>query len=142
MHKWSRNTRRVVRMVRAGRLASLSRGDVRRVVLAGRVVKVPDGGVVVRQGGPVDGAYVLLSGEVAVKRGGQEIARLSAGDLIGEIALVKTVMHTASVVALGEVEALHLSTPVAQGLRRTISGFRAAVEATALERLARDEAGK
>jgi CRP/FNR family cyclic AMP-dependent transcriptional regulator len=141
MRRWSRQTRRVVRMVRAGRLSSLSRGDVRRVVRAGRVVRVPAGGVVVRQGGPVDGAYVLLVGEVAVRRGDTEIGRLSPGDLIGEIALVKTIMHTASVIAIDDIEALHLSTPVAQGLRRTIAGFRSAVEATAMERLARDDAG-
>lgn len=103
-------------------------------------MRVPAGGVVVRQGGPLAGAYVLLSGEVLVSSGDQEIGRLGPGDLIGEIAVVRAIMHTASVVAVDEVEALHLTVPVAQDLRQTMPEFRTAIEVTALERLARDEA--
>ena len=135
---WFRESRRVARLVRAGRLAHLPRRDVRRLVRAGRVVRVPANGVVVRQGGPVDGAYILLSGEAVVRRGDDEIGRLRDGDLIGEIALVETIMHTATVIAVGEVEALHFTTPVAQQLRRALPQFRDALEQTAVERLARD----
>jgi CRP-like cAMP-binding protein len=138
MRTWTREGRRVVRRVRSGRLSTLSRRDARRVIESGRVVRVPAGGVVVRQGGPVDGAYILLSGEVVVRRGDREIGRLQPGDLIGEIAVVRAIMHTATVLAVGEVEALHLTVPVAQGLRRTMPEFRTALEQTALERLERD----
>jgi CRP-like cAMP-binding protein len=140
MRTWTREGRRVARLVRSGRLSTLSRRDAHRVLKAGRVVRVPAGGVVVRQGGPVAGAYVLLSGEVLVRSGDEEIGRLGPGDLIGEIAVVRAIMHTASVVAIDEVEALHLTVPVAQELRRTMPQFRTAIEQTALERLGLDEA--
>lgn len=135
---WSRETWWAVRRLGSGRLSTLSRGQRLRLVQAGTLVRVATGGVVVRQGGPVLGAYVLLSGSVAVVGDGAELARLTAGDVIGEIAVVEAIMHTASVVAAEEVRALHLPTATARDLMRELPELRRALEETAAERLERD----
>jgi CRP-like cAMP-binding protein len=70
--------------------------------------------VLFRQGTSHDGLYVVLDGEVQVCRQlpGQrelELARLRAGDLMGEISLLGGGDHTATVRALGSCTLLFLS---------------------------------
>lgn len=55
--------------------------------------------VVVREGGPGERLYLVTDGELAVSRGGQELARIRRGSHFGEMALVSQRPRSATVTA-------------------------------------------
>ena len=67
-----------------------------------------DGECIIEQGARDDRMYMVLQGEVALEREGREIARLSAGEHFGEMALFDALERTADARAVGEVVTLVL----------------------------------
>jgi len=67
-------------------------------------VSYADGDVIIREGDPGDRFYILDSGKVEVMQAGQPVRELVRGDSFGEIALLRDVPRTASVMAVGPVE--------------------------------------
>jgi CRP-like cAMP-binding protein len=63
---------------------------------------------VIEQGKPVTGLFVLLAGEAAAVSDGKPVAHFQAGELFGEIALIKGTPATATVVTLQKSYVLHL----------------------------------
>ncbi|MEP7040940.1 MAG: MFS transporter [Chloroflexota bacterium] len=78
--------------------------------VAGDLVHVSfaDGDAIIREGDMGDRFYILASGRTSVTSHGESRPTLGPGDSFGEIALVRNVPRTASVVAIGSVEALAL----------------------------------
>lgn len=78
--------------------------------VAGDLVPVsyPDGEPIIREGEAGDRFYILASGRTRVSAGGEARGELGPGDSFGEIALLRKVPRTASVVAIGPVEAFAL----------------------------------
>jgi MFS family permease len=66
------------------------------------------GCVIIREGERGDRFYAIVQGDVEVRVGGLPTCTLSAGDHFGEIALVRDVNRTATVVALSEVHMVAL----------------------------------
>lgn len=81
----------------------LNDDDVEWMLSAGRKQPVPKGGALIRQGVPIDALYILLEGRLAVLLGGRqerEIARLNAGEIVGEMSFVDARPPSATVKAL------------------------------------------
>lgn len=94
-------------------LADLSPADLQRVAAIATERDFVDGELICEQGETGDEMFVIVSGEVrvVVNNEGQpekEIARRTAGDVVGEMSLISGDTRIASVVAIGDVRTLRL----------------------------------
>ena len=79
--------------------APLSAPAMERIMANVVRLTVPAGGTVIREGDEGDRFYVIAEGSVEVSRAGVHLADRVAGDFFGEIALLRDVPRTATVVA-------------------------------------------
>ena len=79
--------------------ADLSRPELEAVAHEYEDEVFAEGQRVLRQGLTGSGLFVILEGEAAVRRDGEEIARLGTGDFFGEVSVLLDVAPTADVVA-------------------------------------------
>ena len=87
----------------------LTDADVEWMARTGIRRRLADGDVVIEQGKPVDAVIFLLQGEFLVSAEGiGQVARLGAGEIVGEMSLVDSVEPSATVTARGECLALFL----------------------------------
>lgn len=117
------------------RFEKLDHADLVKVVNAGTYVKLPANWSLIWEKTPADKAYLIVSGEVSVRKSGQEVARLGAGDVIGEVAIVEHKLRTASVVSLTPLEVIHFTDDAIQRVREEVPAFDQAIRETAAERL-------
>ena len=132
-------------------VAQLTEPERIALLSAGSPVKFPDDGILVLQGDPGDGLYVLTDGMVKVTvaaESGTEtmLAVRSRGDLIGEFAVLDGEPRTATARAVGAVSAIRISRarftefgqryPAAQTTitKSLVAKMRAATERHAAER--------
>jgi CRP-like cAMP-binding protein len=104
-------------------------------------IHVPVGSVVIKQGDAGDRFYAIVEGAVQVLEDGRRVTTLGPGGSFGEIALIRDVPRTATVVATTESKLLALDRD--EFLR--ITGHEAASEAAhglATERLDELEASR
>ena len=104
---------------RTSLFAPLPRGPVERLARNSVPVVVPAGTTIIREGDPGDRVYVIASGEADVSTSGSHVARLGPGEHMGEIALLRDVPRTATVVAASDVRLLSLERDV---FLRTMTG--------------------
>lgn len=74
-----------------------------------RLVNVPARWSLMAEYTPADKAYILLEGEVVVRRDNADVAELGPGAFLGEMALVNKKLRNASVFALTPIRALHFT---------------------------------
>ena len=117
------------------RLEGLDDDDLARVVRAGRHVHLPANWSLIWEKTPADKAYLIVDGEVSVRRSGQEIARLGPGDVIGEMAIVNHKLRSASVVSLTPLEVVHFTKEGLEQLLEDVPAFADALRGTAADRL-------
>jgi CRP-like cAMP-binding protein len=91
---------------------------------------VPAGHVLIEQGVPVDAVFILLEGRLAVwlksRRGPErEIARLNAGEIVGEMSFVDARPPSATVKALEDSTVFSLSKATLNAKLVTDQGFGA-----------------
>ena len=107
-------------------VAQLTEPERIALLAAGSPVKFPDDGILVLQGDPGDGLYVLTDGMVKVTvaaESGTEtmLAVRSRGDLIGEFAVLDGEPRTATARAVGAVSAIRISRAPVHRVRPAVS---------------------
>ncbi|MGO9693232.1 MAG: cyclic nucleotide-binding domain-containing protein [Mycobacterium sp.] len=85
----------------------------------------------IREQTPSDDCYILLSGEVGVYVGRDRIAVLGPGDMIGESALRRGKLRSATVTTLGPAEVLRIERDDLARLLDEIPALRETIDATA-----------
>jgi HEAT repeat protein len=102
--------------------ANLSPVDLKQVASIAEEEFFSDGEVIAQEGEMGDVMYIIVSGGVRVcsMRNGEEIeiARRGAGDYVGEMAIISREPRMASLVALGDVQALCIDQKSFEGLLR------------------------
>ncbi|MEP6757723.1 MAG: MFS transporter [Actinomycetota bacterium] len=79
--------------------APLGPANLERVARNLIPVEVAAGDVVIAEGDQGDRFYLIADGSLEVSRGGTPLAKLGRGDFVGEIALLRNVARTATVIA-------------------------------------------
>lgn len=120
---------------KVNRLDALDDAALQTVVRAGRHVHLPAGWSLIAEQTPADKAYLILEGEVSVRQRGVEVARLGAGEVIGEAAIVSHTLRTASVVSLTPLEVLHFTRESLEDLLDAVPAFGEALRSTTADRL-------
>jgi CRP-like cAMP-binding protein len=117
------------------RLEALSDEDIKRVVDKGTRVHLPAQWALLWEKTPADKAYLIVDGEVSVRKGKQEVARLGPGDVIGEMAIVEHKLRSASVVSMTELDVIHFTREALEELLDEVPSFGEAIRATTQDRL-------
>ena len=89
------------------KMALFSRLTERELLRVMQIAEIRDyapGGVVMREGDKGDELFIVLTGKVAVVRGEAVLTHLGPGEHVGEMALIRSVPRSASVVAEGASE--------------------------------------
>lgn len=136
--KHSEEDARIQKLARVNRFRDFSDDEIALVTDAARYITVPEHWALMVEQTPADKAYLILSGEVSVRRQGEEVARLGAGEVIGEMALVNHKLRSATVVAETPLEVLHFTDEIVAELVEKIPHFREALLGASEERLQRD----
>jgi CRP/FNR family transcriptional regulator, cyclic AMP receptor protein len=135
----SAEQQRIAELARANRFHDFTDDELGQVLDAATYLTVPAHWALMAEQQPADKAYLILSGEVSVRRQGEEVARLGAGEVIGEMALVNHRLRSATVVADTPLEVLHFTDETVASLNGRIPRFRDALMSAVQERIAAQE---
>lgn len=86
--------------------AACSKKELARIAKATDEMHMEDGAVLTTQDDRSSEAFVIVSGNVVVKRNGRKVADLGPGSMIGELGLLDKGPRTATVTADGPVDVL------------------------------------
>ena len=113
----------------------LTDAELQKIVEVGTEVTVPEHWSLIWEKTPADKAYIILDGEVVVRKGKDEVARLGPGDVVGESAIVNHRLRNASVVSTTPVRVLHFTREAVEQLCAEVPTFKAALDAAAGDRI-------
>jgi bacteriocin-type transport-associated protein len=84
-------------------LGQLDDADIEWLIANGSKEQIPAGKVLIQEGKPIETLYITLDGLLSVtdtQLGGKELARLGAGEIVGEMSFVDTSPPASTVTAL------------------------------------------
>jgi CRP-like cAMP-binding protein len=122
------------KLERINRLENLSTEDLQKVIKAGRHFTLPADWSLIWEGTAADKAYLIVDGEVSVRKGGEEIAALGPGDVIGEMGIVEHRLRSASVVSTTPLEVIHFTREGLEQLIQDVPAFGDAIRGTTEDR--------
>ena len=96
------------------KVTDFSQNVISAMALVGAKVNIPERWSVMSENTPADMAYVLLAGEVEVRKDREPVATLPPGQIFGEIALLEHSLRSASVVAVSPITVLRLDAAALQ----------------------------
>jgi len=88
---------------------NFTKEQVRELISASNIVKVPSGKVIVEESEIDDSFYIILSGKTQVMKGKERIASLGGGECFGEMSFISGQARSASVVAVTNCALLKIS---------------------------------
>jgi CRP/FNR family transcriptional regulator, cyclic AMP receptor protein len=109
---------------------NFSDGELERLVQTAHHISRSLPWPLIREQTPSDACYILLSGEVGVYIGQDRIAVLGPGEVIGESALRRGKLRSATVTTIGPAEVLRIERDDLDRLLDEIPALRETVEAT------------
>ena len=119
-------------------LSPLSPAAHEAIAAAARVYAYSKGETIIRHGAAGDSMFIVHAGEVSVRIADDgpphEVARLAAGDVFGEMALLTGETRTADVIALTDVTAVEITKDALQPVLHDHPELAAAVSAKVMER--------
>jgi len=131
------------RIIRNTMDASLSESELEHLVQEARFKQYAVGDVIFYEGDKADGLYMIRSGSVTVSRliAGKEVvlAYVSAGNYVGEMALVSSMPRSATVRAAAPTEAILLEAERFNAVLQRNSSIRGNIDSRYLEHLRSDE---
>ncbi|WP_420452388.1 cyclic nucleotide-binding domain-containing protein [Ilumatobacter sp.] len=86
--------------------SSCSKKELTKVAKATDEVSMPDGEMLTDQGQMGREAFVIVDGEVVVKRNNRKVATLGPGSVVGELSLLDKGPRTATATCLGDCTVL------------------------------------
>lgn len=78
--------------------SACTKKELEKVAKAADEIKMTEGTLIVDQGQTGREAFVILEGDIIIKRSGRKIANLGAGDVVGELSLLDHGPRTASAI--------------------------------------------
>ena len=123
------------RLTGLDRFSDLSDAEVKLIASRGTQVHLPADWSLIWEKTPADKAYIILRGEVSVRRRGRAGRSPRPGDTVGEAAIVGHKLRNASVVSLTEMDVLHFTSEAVRQLLGEVPAFREALEQTTRDRL-------
>ena len=115
-------------------VASFTDAEKQLMTQTGRLITVPERWASMHQGTPADKVYLILDGEVSIRKNKQEVARLGAGELVGETSFSRRTLRNATVIAETSLEVLHFTREEWLALTSRIPALHDAVEERTLVR--------
>ena len=103
--------------------AGLSQKQLNEVAAHCEEVNVPKGSVLAQQDSIGRECFILVSGDVTIRRNNRKIASKYAGDIVGEMALLDDLPRTATAVAASDVDMLVLNRRDFKVLLKEVPGF-------------------
>ena len=122
--------------------AGCSKKELDALAVIADEIDLREGATLTREGQPGREFFVLIDGDVEVSQGGEEIARLGAGDWFGEIALLTKASRTATVTAGSPVRLLVVTDRAFRQVLETTPSIAVKMLERVGERLAHDEASR
>ena len=117
-----------------------SKRDLRRIAAIAVERELDAGAELIREGEPAGEFFVVVEGEVDVRRRGRRVARLGEGSFVGEIALLSRSPRTATVIASTPLRVLAISGRDFVALLDTLPELWLKVARTLADRVDADEA--
>ncbi|MGH3109296.1 MAG: cyclic nucleotide-binding domain-containing protein [Gaiellaceae bacterium] len=122
--------------------AGCSKKELEALAVVADEIDLRKDATLTREGQPGREFFVLIEGDVEVTQGGEEIARLAAGDWFGEIALLTKASRTATVTAASPVRVLVVTDRAFRQVLETTPSIAVKMLERVGERLAHDEASR
>ena len=114
--------------------AKLEQRSLEAVATLAKLVTVPAGTVLLREGEPAESFYVIVHGTVQIERLGAFVRSIMDGGFIGEVALIEGGERTASAICATPCELLEFGSFEFGRVMATFPDVRARVEAAAARR--------
>ncbi len=111
------------------RFADAPPEELDALAAAGRVVSLPAGWTIIAGDTPADSVYLMLRGQTVVQRGGERLAEVGPGSVVGEAGLRDHALRSATVSTTVPVTVLRVGYPEMAALLERHPGLAARVYA-------------